>query len=134
MAMAYPAEVYSDVHVAEREAERWAWILSAGGRDAVDRPFAGRWEIGETWIRLVESEIDDEPSEIWVGTHWTRDGYPEPDAALFGGRAEATTWVTTPPTVGVLSSLHVTPWLVAAEFAVLGDEEESVVQLAKVLR
>jgi hypothetical protein len=133
MAMAYPAEVYSDRQVAEREAERWAWILSGVGQVAVDRPFPGRWEVGEAWIRLVESEVHGASSEIWVGTHWTRHGYPEPEAALFADRAEARRWATTPPMEGVLSSVYESPWVVAATFTLRGEEEDSVAQLAKVV-
>ncbi len=131
--MAYPAEVYSDERVAEREAERWAWVLSNGRQVSVDRPFPGRWEVGGTWVRLVEADIYAVSPEIWVGTHWTRDGYPEPEAALFADRAEARTWATTPPAQSVLSRVHSTPWLVAATFTVRGDEEDSIVQLAKVV-
>lgn len=133
IAIAYPAEVYSDREVAEREAERWAWVLSGGGRDAASRPFPGRWEVGDTWVRLVEAEIHSGSSEMWVGTHWTRDGYPEPEAALFGDRAEAKRWATTPPGEGVLSSVFESPWLITATFSLRGDEEDSVVQLAKVV-
>jgi hypothetical protein len=131
--MAYPAEVYSDATVAQREGERWARTLSEGGQLQVDRPFPGRWEIGELWVRLVETEIHEQSSEIWVGTHWTRDGYPEPEAAIFANRAQATDWAVTPPAEGLLSEVNTGPWLVAARFGVRGEEEDSVVQLAKVV-
>ena len=133
MSVAYPAEVYADERVAEREGERWAWILSGGDQVPVERPFPGRWEVGDIWIRLVRAFLHEDSSEIWVGTHWTRHGYPEPEAALFSGRAEARDWAVTPPAEGVLSGVYETPWLVRATYEVRDTEEDSVVQLAKVV-
>ena len=131
--MAYPAEIYAGERVAEREGERWAWILSEGGRVAVERPFPGRWEVGDIWIRLVQTSLHEDSSEIWVGTHWTRHGYPEPEAELFADRAEAKDWAVTPPTEGVLLRVYETPWLVSATYKVRDTEEDSIVQLAKVV-
>src|SRR3990170_5670116 len=50
--VAYPPELYAERAVAERECERWAWLLAAKLQTAVERPFEGRWEIGEHWVRL----------------------------------------------------------------------------------
>jgi hypothetical protein len=133
MSLSFPAEVYKDERVAEREGERWAWLLSSGGRLPIARPFPGRWEIGGTWVRLVQGFIYDESPEVWVGTYWTRHGYPEPEAELFSDRAEAAEWALTPPTGGVLSETHETPWFVTATFKVRGTEEDAIVQLAKVV-
>jgi hypothetical protein len=133
LSMAFPAEVYSDERVAEREAERWAWLLSRGGHTRVERPFAGRWEVGDFWIRLVQAFLHEEGSEIWVGTSWTRHGYPEPEAELFADRSEAKAWAITPPHGGVVSEIHETPWYVSATFKLQGTETDSIVQLAKVV-
>ena len=133
MAMAYPAEVYADERAAEREGERWAWLLSNGRRLPVERPFPGRWEIGDFWVRLVQTFLHDESPEIWVGTYWTRHGFPEPEAALFSDRAEAKEWAITPPRDGLVSEVHETPWFVAATFKIHGTEEDAIVQLAKVV-
>lgn len=133
LSMAFPAEVYSDERVAEREAERWAWRLSGGGRTQVERPFAGRWEVGDFWIRLVLAFLYEEESEIWVGTHWTRYGDPEPEAELFADRSDARAWAITPPPGAVVSEIHETPWSVSATFKVHGTNAASVVQLGKVV-
>lgn len=129
----YPPEVYTDERVAEREGERWAWILSNAGRVPVERPFPGRWEVGDWWVRLVQALLHDESPDIWVGTHWTRHGFPEPEAELFADRAKAKEWAITPPRGGMVYEVHETPWLVAATFKVHGTEEDSIVQLAKVV-
>lgn len=131
--MAYPAEVYADEHAAEREGERWAWVLSNGGRVPVERPFPGRWEVGELSIRMLQTFLSEDPSEIWVGTFWTRHGYPDSEVELFSDRAEAREWAITPHSGGVLSVIHEMPWLVAATFRVRGIDEEAIVQLAKVV-
>jgi hypothetical protein len=133
MASAFPAEVYADERVAEREGERWAWTLSAGGRVPVERPFPGHWEVGDLWVRMVQTFLHEDAQEIWVGTYWTRHGYPEPEAELFSDRAQAKEWATTPPSGGVVFEIRETPWHVAATFKVRGTEEDSIVQLAKVV-
>lgn len=132
--VAYPPEVYRDRAVAEREGERWAWLVSTESRTPIERPFGGRWQVGERWVRLVDAHVLEETSdEIWVGTYWTRDGVPEPEAELFGGRDQAREWVVTPGPGRVLYAFHEWPWLVAATFKFRGDEEEATAYLAKVM-
>jgi hypothetical protein len=130
----YAPEVYRDEHVAERESERWARILSQGIESKIERPFEGRWEIGDHWVRLVPSQLfEDETSETWVGTYWTRDGYPEPEAALFTSRQSARDWVVTPAAGRLSSGLLETPWYFAATYKIRGEEEYAVAHLAKVV-
>jgi len=118
---------------AEREAERWAWVLSSGGRTPVERPFPGRWEVGETWIRLVPSRLPPDARELWVGTHWTSHGYPEPEARLLPSAVEARRWATTPLWGAVPLRVEETPWSVVATFGVRGGEAQSEAHLAKVV-
>lgn len=133
MSMAFPAEIYADELSAEREGERWAVGLSGQGRLPVDQPFSGRWEIGDAWVRMVKVTLPQNAAEPWVGTHWTRHGVPEPEAVVFGSRPDAVAWTVTPPIGGVLIDVHQSPWLTTATYDVRGDEEDSVVQLAKVV-
>jgi hypothetical protein len=133
-AMTYPAEVYADQERAVFEAERWADILAAERRVPVVRPFTGRWEVGDVWIRLVPADLPDRVRDLWVGTHWTHHGFPEPEAALFGDAEEARSWAIEQPLSGSLVETYESPWSFAAVFR-LGDEEEhSYVQRAKVVR
>jgi hypothetical protein len=131
----YPPEVYESRSRAWREAERWAWVLSGGGWAQVEQPFQGRWEIADREVRLVQVSRPAERSEdLWVGTHWTRDGYPDPEAVLFASESEARVWVVQPVGGVEPSSIDETLWFVAATFEIRGEEECSVVHLAKVCR
>jgi hypothetical protein len=130
----FPPEVYLDEHLAEREGERWAWILARGNDAGIERPFEGRWEIGDYWIRLVPCQLfEDETSETWVGTYWTCDGYPEPEAALFTTRQSARDWVVTPAPGRLYADLSETPWFLGATYISRGEEEYAVAHLAKVV-
>jgi len=132
--VAYPPEVYRDRAVAQREAERWAWLLSTESSAPIERPFEGSWQIGEHWIRLVDAHVYEEaPDEIWVGTYWTRDGLPDPEAELFASREEAREWAVTPSAGRVLRELHELPWSVSAAFQIRDEQEEASVHLAKVV-
>lgn len=92
LSVEFPPELYRDHDDAEREAERWARVLSARSRATVDRPFPDRLEVGDEWIRLVTSFLPEESNEIWVGTYWARDGSPDPEAELFPDASEAIGW------------------------------------------
>lgn len=131
--IAYPPEVYEDAGLAQREGERWAWVLSEASRTLVDRPFAGRWEVGEYWVRVVPAFISEGASHLWVGTYWTSDGVPDPEAALFGTSADAKQWVLTPAPGRVLIRFDELPWLMRAIFKIREDEEDATVHLAKVV-
>lgn len=134
-AIEYPPEIYLDRGQAEREAEHWAWTLSGGGEFEVRRPFNGRWEVGIRDIRLVSvaAEEFDVTNEWWVGLHWTKDGFPEPDGVLLSDRTAALEWITQPPSGRVASSVHQDDWLVSATFAERGEESQSVALRAKVI-
>lgn len=133
LSVAFPPEVYVDEPTAEREAERWAWALSCGGRCPVEKPFPGRWQVGGMWIRLVPTRRPPEARELWVGTHWTMDGYPEPEALLLPSSSEARRWATTPPAGAAPLRVRETPWAVVATFGVRGGEADSEAHLAKVV-
>ncbi|HEY6564997.1 MAG TPA: hypothetical protein VIY86_10905 [Pirellulaceae bacterium] len=96
MVLEFAPELYSDPQLGLLEAERWALYLSFDVATDVRRPFEGRWEVGHRDIRLVRTVTDwREPTpEWWIGTHWTRFGYPDPEAWLFPNRAEASAWAT----------------------------------------
>lgn len=130
----FAPEVYRDEILAEREGERWAWILAQGNEARLERPFEGRWEIGDHWVRVVPSQLlEDETSETWVCTYWTRDGYPDPEAELFTNRESARDWVVTPAPGRLRSELRETPWFFGATYMVRGEEEYAVAHLAKVV-
>ena len=129
----FPPELYRDHDDAEREAERWARILATRSGASVERPFPDRWEVGDEWIRLVSSFLPEEGSEIWVGTYWTRDGSPEPEAELFSDRNEAIGWVRESSPGAVRVESHSTAWSTWARYRVRGGEEEGEVHRAKIL-
>jgi hypothetical protein len=129
----FPPELYRGQEDAEREAERWAHVLARAFREQVERPFEGRWQIGDRWIRVTHSFLPEEGSQVWVGTYWNRDGSPEPEAALFAGAVEAREWALDGPAGALPIESHETPWSVAARYRVRGGEEEAEVHRAKVL-
>lgn len=130
----YPPEIYHELAVAEREGERWSWLLSIESRTPVERPFEGRWQVGDHWVRLVEADLfEDTAEEIWVGTYWTRDGVPDPEAELFTSREEARGWVIRPMPGRVLHALHELPWSVSTAFQIRDEQEEASAHLAKVV-
>jgi hypothetical protein len=131
----YPPELYGSYQRATFEAERWAWVLSGAGWSEIERPFEGRWSIADKDIRLVP--IDAEASsfiEPWIGTFWTRDGAPDPEAIVFANREDAGDWVVMPPE-GAASSVPETslPWLLSVTHRRGDDEEYSVAHRAKVV-
>ena len=129
-----PLELYRKRDRAEREGDRWAHLLSMRSGEPIERPFEGRWEIGDHWTRLVNSSVPEEGgSEVWVGTYWGRDGSPEPEAALFGDVADARAWALEPAPGRLAYETHETPWSIAVTYKVRGGDEEAEVHLGKVL-
>lgn len=133
VALEYPPELYKTRSRAILEAERWAWILSGTGWLEVERPFGGRWTVGDRDVRLLEILTDVEPrNDNWVGQYWTKDGVPDPEALLLGSRDDALSWVVEPP-VGAGPAIETIdkPWFVSATYG-FGDEEAyAVASLAK---
>lgn len=126
-------ELYRNQNRAEREGDRWAHLLSVRTGDAIERPFEGRWEIGDHWVRLVDSFLPEEGPEIWVGTYWGRDGSPEPEAALFAAVADARAWALEPAPGRLAYETHETPWSIAVTYKVRGGDEEAEVHRGKVI-
>jgi hypothetical protein len=131
----YPPELYRSYQRASFEAERWAWVLSGAGWREIERPFGGRWSIGDKDVRLVPVDTEaPSANEFWVGTFWTRDGAPNPEAIVLANREEAEDWVTAPPE-GAASSVPETslPWLLSVTHRRGEHEECSVAHRAKVV-
>ncbi len=131
--MRYPAEVYAQGARAVQEAERWAAILAAESRSPIERPFPDRWEVGDLSIRLARTARPSSTSDLWVGTHWTRHGYPEPEAVLFESETAAREWALGPLPSGAPVEVHDTPWSRDVVFRLADEGECSQVQRAKVV-
>jgi len=137
LAIEFPPEFYRSPSLAHAEAEHWAWCLSSPGGFAVRRPFAGRWEVGIRDIRVIELSVraDIDANDAWVGTHWTRHGYPEPDGVFLESRQAARHWVESPPAPDSTSgALHEGEWMVSCTFGTGDREEESVAHRLKVVQ
>jgi hypothetical protein len=131
----YPPELYVDEDRATNEAERWAWVLSGAGWLEIERPFPGRWQIGEHDVRLASLRPAVATSNPWwIGTFWDRGGMPDPEALLLPGRQEALDWVRRPP-VGSDSAIEMqeTDWFLSATYLSHGEEEYAVAHLAKLV-
>lgn len=133
--IAYPPEVYRSRRRAELEAERWAWILSGEGVLDIERPFEGRWRVADRDVRLIGvGSVGVFGNPPWIGTYWTRDGYPDPEAVVLDGVSDARAWVREPASPGLdPPRTFGTPWFTAAVYVVHGEEEHAVAQLAKVV-
>src|SRR5258705_403427 len=72
--------------------------FSDAGWAEIERPFPGRWEVGDRSVRLVEIPTPPRAPLIgaWVGTFWDRSGVPDPEALLLEGREDASRWVREP--------------------------------------
>ncbi len=68
-----------------------------------------------------------------MGTHWTRHGYPEPEAVPFQSEADAREWALGPLPSGVPIEVNDTPWSRDVVFRLSDEEECSQVQRAKVV-
>jgi hypothetical protein len=123
----YPPEAYDSGDLAREEARRWAWILSGMGWLPVEEE-GNRWSVGGRDVRLVLVE----GQGSWVGTFWTWDGYPDPEATLLGDRAQAREWVVS-PVHGVLEpvSIEENDWMVVATFDRRGEEAYAVAHRVK---
>jgi hypothetical protein len=119
VALEYPPELYARKERAELEAERWAWFLSGSGWLDIERPFTGRWTIGDRDVSMVEV-VADASAESWVAQFRTRDGYLDPEAIIFHG-------VLAPTEVVEL------PWFIAATYRIRGEDAYAIASLAKVV-
>lgn len=123
-------EVFLDKRLAKRCAENWAWFLSSGGEFRIERPFEGRHRVGHRDVRLVQTHLPETwASELWVGTHWTKDGYPDPEATLLAGSDAARAWATAALAGKMADEVQASRWHVAATFR-YGDEESNAVAYA----
>jgi hypothetical protein len=129
----FAPELYPSREEAHLEARRWAWVLSAGTDIEVLRPFQDRLEVGIHDVRVVEVEQPGGTSRPWIGTFWTSDGYPEPEAVVFRDRSDAEQWVLSPLDGIPPESVNRSPWHVSATFLVRGEEAYAVAHLAKVV-
>jgi hypothetical protein len=133
-AIEFAPELYQSRDLAEREAQRWAWHVSAGGQIAIRERFAGRFEVGIRDVRLVEVDVPNDFPDVepWIGTYWTRDGYPDPEAIVLAGREDAESWASTAlPGRIEAHRVETTEWQVAATFVIRGEETYAVASLAK---
>jgi hypothetical protein len=132
----YPPELYESRERARVEAGRWAWILSDYGQFPIRQPFDNRWEAGIRDIRLVDVGVPKASNRHpWIGTFWTTDGYPDPEAVLLEGRDDAMAWAKE-PLIGGLSptAFTETTWSLAATFVIRGEESYAVAHMAKIVR
>lgn len=136
-AIEFPPELYRSPSLAHAEAEHWAWFLSSPGGFAARRPFADRWEVGIRDIRVIElsAQAHIETNDAWVGTHWTRHGYAEPEGVFLESRQVARDWVESPPASDPASGvLHEGEWMISCSFGTGDREEQSVAHRLKVMR
>jgi hypothetical protein len=132
--LTFPPEIYGSSGLAENEAKRWRRSLSefSGGR--MDRDEEGSpWHVGDFSVRLVELAASSvELESPWIGTYWTADGYPDPEALLLASRADALEWVLEPP-AGFESAVDMTEseWFVACTYVDRGEETYAVAHRAK---
>jgi hypothetical protein len=124
----YPPEAYSSQEAARSEARRWAWIISGMGWLSVEESADDRWTVGDRDVRVVHADGEGD----WVGTFWTWDGYPDPEATLLLDRTAAKTWVTA-RLHGVLAPVAVeeNDWMIVATFDRNGEEAYAVAHLLK---
>ena len=130
-AIEFAPELYASHEHATDEAHRWAWLLSADGAAEIHEPFDGRIRVGIRDIRVVEVVGGSRAVDPWVGTYWTSDGYPDPEAVLLFGRADAEAWATSPIDGLAPTSVETSPWHIAATFLSRGEEAYAVAHLAK---
>jgi hypothetical protein len=132
--IAYPPEFYHDRSRAVLESERWAWVLAGQGVLEIERPFEDRWSVADRDVRLVEVGLRDSVDIPWIGTYWTRDGAPDPEAVVLDGEVDARAWVRESPRPGFGEPRTFdNEWFSAAVYVVRGEEEYAVAHLAKVI-
>ena len=133
--VAYVPEIYLSEERARIEAERWAWNLAAGASQRIVVPFDGRWQVGDRDVRLVSQPwVPVADVQPWVGSYWTEDGYPDPEAILLWGNDDARTWVLEPPH-GMTGPAEFVDerWMLAATYPRHDDESYAVAHLAKLI-
>lgn len=118
----YPPEAYETAKQARSEAQRWAWIISGMGWLPIEQPADDRWLVGDRDVRLVHANGDGD----WVGTFWTWDGYPDPEAILLRDRLDARAWVTAPIHGLEPISVEENEWMVVATFERKDEEAYAV--------
>jgi hypothetical protein len=124
----YAPEAYPSREAANDEARRWAWILSGMGWLPIEQPFPDRWTAGDRDVRLVEASGQGD----WVGTFWTWDGYPDPEAVVLTDREEARSWVSAPlHDLLEPSRVEENEWSMVATFERRGEEAYAVVHRLK---
>jgi hypothetical protein len=124
----YVPEGYGTAQQARDEAERWAWILSGMGWLPIEKPAYDRWQVGDRDVRLVRAEGEGD----WIGTFWTWDGYPDPEATLLASRADARSWATAPlDDVSEPAAIEENDWMIAATFERGGEEAYAVAHRLK---
>lgn len=134
--VAFPPEIYEGVEAAAGEAERWGKTLAQLIGREVELEEGPPWHVGDLTVRLVElSGSQVHIDWAWIGTYWTADGYPDPEAMLLADRAAAVDWVLEPPTgfepaIDVIAS----EWFVAATYMDRGEETYAVASQAKQIR
>lgn len=132
--ISYAPEIYCCRQRAVLEAERWAWFFSGQGTLDVEQPFEDRWTVADRDVRLIPVAADAVLDSPWVGTYWTRHGFPEPEALILDGERDARAWVREPPYEGLDPPIFFdTPWFSAAVYVLRGEEEYAVAHLAKVV-
>jgi hypothetical protein len=134
--VAFPPEIYEDQEVAASEAERWGQTLAQFTGRGVEPADEAPWHVGDLTVRLVELEgLGVQHDQEWIGTYWTADGYPDPEALLLTDRAAAVDWVLEPPT-GFEPAIDVnaSQWFVTATYVDRGEETYAVASQAKQIR
>ncbi len=123
----YPPEAYNTLAAATSEARRWALTLSRG-REEIEEVAPDRWRVADRDVRIVRGVGTGE----WVGTFWTWDGYPDPEAILFKSWTDARAWAVAPlHEVLEPHDVEETEWSVAATFVRSGKEAYAVVNRLK---
>lgn len=127
-----PPELYTSESSARCEAARWARTIAARESVSVEVPFEGRWQVGEWDVRLVRvtGPLGPEP---WIGTYWTHDGHPDPEALLLENREDARTWVVSPVRGTPPTQVREREDFIAATFFDGDREEYAVAHRAKTL-
>jgi hypothetical protein len=123
----YPPEAYEAADQARSEARRWAWVISGMGWLPIEEPADDLWVVGDRDVRLVLADGEGD----WVGTFWTWDGYPDPEATLLRDRREAQTWVTAPIHGLKPISVEENEWMVVATFERKEEEAYAVAHRLK---
>jgi hypothetical protein len=129
----FAPELYRARETARREGRRWSWLLSAGSDIEVVEVDEDRIEVGIRDVRIVQVDVPGGAREPWIGTFWSSDGYPDPEAVVLVDRQDAEQWATSPLHGLPPTSVSRSQWHVTATFVVRGEEAYAVAHLAKVV-